>query len=421
MPEYLMRPKGSRNWVVRVAVPRRLWSVIGRKEYQRTTGTSDRRVAEKLRYKIIREIRREIATLADRDLVSPLWHKRQITGLRNAARRGELDSGVARYLIDTLSNQYGKAAGKPDDPVAAERTEDGKVGDPAGDFSVSGASRRSRSYPLRLDGGRMPHRRRGDPRNDDPHAQVLTTAPPPCRRALSGMESTHKFEHRAPITVWLRVQQRESRRKFVEEFSDDPEFLVADTPCRSCDDLATCIVAFKPNVVVVEYRLLRQFVGRLHRIGADPLDSHILALVKEPGKKVARKILLQRCFGFLDARGPSINWRKAVRAVARSEVWLPRRQLTEALWELLGPIYAEGAPPRCAETGTIAKLTTREVEVAQLVRLGFTNKEIALRLSVEEDTIKKHLTHIYKKLGVRRRTAMAARLENSRSGHVSKT
>jgi DNA-binding NarL/FixJ family response regulator len=40
------------------------------------------------------------------------------------------------------------------------------------------------------------------------------------------------------------------------------------------------------------------------------------------------------------------------------------------------------------------------------VLLGMTNKQIAQDLSIAEDTVKKHLQHIYKKVGVHRRTLL---------------
>jgi DNA-binding NarL/FixJ family response regulator len=48
--------------------------------------------------------------------------------------------------------------------------------------------------------------------------------------------------------------------------------------------------------------------------------------------------------------------------------------------------------------------TEREEQIVKLIRQGLTNKEIAQRLGIVEDTVKKHLQHIYDKLGVRRRT-----------------
>jgi len=47
--------------------------------------------------------------------------------------------------------------------------------------------------------------------------------------------------------------------------------------------------------------------------------------------------------------------------------------------------------------------TDREQQIVELLRQGLTNKQIAQQLGIREDTVKKHLQHIYDKLGVRRR------------------
>jgi DNA-binding CsgD family transcriptional regulator len=47
--------------------------------------------------------------------------------------------------------------------------------------------------------------------------------------------------------------------------------------------------------------------------------------------------------------------------------------------------------------------TDREREIVVLLRRGLTNKQIAHQLGIMEETVKKHLQHIYDKLGVRRR------------------
>ena len=49
-------------------------------------------------------------------------------------------------------------------------------------------------------------------------------------------------------------------------------------------------------------------------------------------------------------------------------------------------------------------LTTRELEILQLVARGSTNGEIARRLWVTEQTVKFHLSNIYRKLEVGNRT-----------------
>jgi DNA-binding CsgD family transcriptional regulator len=54
-------------------------------------------------------------------------------------------------------------------------------------------------------------------------------------------------------------------------------------------------------------------------------------------------------------------------------------------------------------------LTDREREVLMLVREGKTNSQIARELWIAHGTVRKHLEHIYRKLGVQSRTAALAR------------
>lgn len=56
-------------------------------------------------------------------------------------------------------------------------------------------------------------------------------------------------------------------------------------------------------------------------------------------------------------------------------------------------------------------LTPRELDVAELVAQGFSNREIALKLNVSRDAIKQVLKRLFRKLDVSARAAMAARLK----------
>jgi DNA-binding NarL/FixJ family response regulator len=54
------------------------------------------------------------------------------------------------------------------------------------------------------------------------------------------------------------------------------------------------------------------------------------------------------------------------------------------------------------------KLTNRESEILRVLSNGLSNKEIANRFGLTEATVKSHLSHLYKKLGSKRRTQAIA-------------
>ena len=63
-------------------------------------------------------------------------------------------------------------------------------------------------------------------------------------------------------------------------------------------------------------------------------------------------------------------------------------------------------PPRLPDSPTVDRphpCTDREREIVDLLRRGMTNKQIAQQLGIVEETVKKHLQHVYDKFGVRRR------------------
>jgi len=68
--------------------------------------------------------------------------------------------------------------------------------------------------------------------------------------------------------------------------------------------------------------------------------------------------------------------------------------------------------PRRTATAVDCPLTVRELEILRYVAMGQTNSQIARTLWVTEQTVKFHLSNIYRKLGVANRT------EASRHAHL---
>jgi DNA-binding NarL/FixJ family response regulator len=92
-----------------------------------------------------------------------------------------------------------------------------------------------------------------------------------------------------------------------------------------------------------------------------------------------------------------------VNAVLQGELWIRRALVPKLLEGLQGD--RNSAATGC--TGRFSVLTPREIEIAGLIGQGVSNKRIARHLAIAEQTVKGHLTAIFRKIGVVDRTKLA--------------
>ncbi len=71
-----------------------------------------------------------------------------------------------------------------------------------------------------------------------------------------------------------------------------------------------------------------------------------------------------------------------------------------------GALEMDGAPPDPAEVVHRPQLTRREEEVARLVGMALSNREIARKLFISEKTVKSHITNILRKWRLSSRTEL---------------
>lgn len=72
-----------------------------------------------------------------------------------------------------------------------------------------------------------------------------------------------------------------------------------------------------------------------------------------------------------------------------------------------GTVFHTPRRRQTAEQPAAANLTARELEILQLMAAGATNSMVAAQLWVTEQTVKFHLSNVYRKLGVANRTEAA--------------
>ena len=98
---------------------------------------------------------------------------------------------------------------------------------------------------------------------------------------------------------------------------------------------------------------------------------------------------------------------KAIRTVMAGEYWIGREAVGDIV-EFMRLNASGDRPPK--NFG----LTKREMDILTTIVAGLSNKEIARKFSLSEDTVKHHLTNIFDKVGVGSRLELALFAINNR-------
>jgi two-component system nitrate/nitrite response regulator NarL len=88
---------------------------------------------------------------------------------------------------------------------------------------------------------------------------------------------------------------------------------------------------------------------------------------------------------------------ESIRTVLKGQYWVDREAVSDLVQVL------QGFMPRRAPTHMNFGLSAREMEVVEAITAGYSNREIAQKLGLSEQTVKHHVTNIFDKLGLSNR------------------
>jgi DNA-binding NarL/FixJ family response regulator len=94
---------------------------------------------------------------------------------------------------------------------------------------------------------------------------------------------------------------------------------------------------------------------------------------------------------------------EAIRVVMSGQYWVGRESVSDLVATLRELMPRGGEEPSARRFG----LTPREMEVISAIVAGYTNKDIAQRFAISEQTVKHHLTNVFDKVGVSNRLELA--------------
>jgi DNA-binding NarL/FixJ family response regulator len=174
--------------------------------------------------------------------------------------------------------------------------------------------------------------------------------------------------------------------------SGEPDFEVVGEATNGKEALAL-IGELRPDVVLMDLRMPEMDgVTAISHIKTEYPETQILVLTTYESDADILRAIETGATGYLLKDAPREDLFGAIRLAAEGKSPLAPTVATRIMQRMRGDSEEEA-------------LSTREIEVLELVARGTSNKEIAKQLWVSETTVKSHMLHIFDKLGVADRTA----------------
>lgn len=168
----------------------------------------------------------------------------------------------------------------------------------------------------------------------------------------------------------------------------------------SCQDEAECIAAIRalsPSLALLDMSLSdTSGLQVLAAVRTEAFPTRVVFLSSSPTATDAARAFSMGASGVLpkdDAPQSLVRW---LRQVMSGQLLVP-----------LAVRNAQRSSLRGTPEERVIALTARERQIMELVSTGLSNREVGERLHISEGTIKVHLHHIFQKLSIRNRTALA--------------
>jgi len=160
----------------------------------------------------------------------------------------------------------------------------------------------------------------------------------------------------------------------------------------------------KPGILLLDIRMPKlSGLEILSELKTLPIQPHTLLLTVAVEKDRIVRALELGARGVILKNSVANVLFEGIRSVMAGQYWVCQESVADLAQALLKFKPRPEGGERRQEFG----LTPREREVVALIVAGFTNKDIAYKFAISEQTVKHHVTNIFDKLGVLNRLELA--------------
>ncbi len=214
-------------------------------------------------------------------------------------------------------------------------------------------------------------------------------------------ERTHPLE--SAITVFLLAENRLLREALIRLLSKKDDIHIVGSGSYSLQILPQVLSAV-PQVVIIDSvsRALWQN-GIMRRLLDSKPQIKVLMIGMEADESVFLRMVQEGVLGYVLSDASAYDVWHAIRCVAAGEAVCPPC-LSAALFRFVAAAQNSIAGIRLQRG---QDFSPRQLQLAQLIRQGFSNKELAAQLNLSEQTVKNHVHRMLRKVGAPDRATMA--------------
>lgn len=217
---------------------------------------------------------------------------------------------------------------------------------------------------------------------------------------------------RKSAEVYLLAENRLLREALIRLLSKRNEATVVGASSYSAT-VHREIIAARPQIILMDSSGLESSRPTLISALRNAIRTLRVVMVDmEPDEKTFLSAIRAGVVGYVLKNASALEVAAAIRSVAAGDAVCPP-SLCKVLFRFImqqAPVMSE------VEWASDLGLSRREQETAELLRHRLTNKEIALKLNLSEQTVKNHVHRILRKLGAPDRFSVSEFCEHKTAG-----
>ncbi len=129
--------------------------------------------------------------------------------------------------------------------------------------------------------------------------------------------------------------------------------------------------------------------------------AKILVVGEKPSEETIMEVLLLGGDGYLPAAAAERDLVRAIEICYKGQIWASRLVLSKFI-----NYFIRRRNNNIAKMDMFGLMTRRESEILKFLAAGYTNKDIANALGIEEVTVKVHVSHLLKKFNLAKRSEL---------------